>query len=106
MHKQIFLLAVLVAVLFESIADILFRFSYLKHHPYMLWIGFGIYTISTILWAISLKYEFLSKAISIFTVVNLIIVSLVGLVVFKEEVSTIARFGIALGVVAVALMQF
>lgn len=100
-----FLSLLLAAILFESIADISFKFSYLQHKPIYIFIGVVLYSIGTIIWAISLRYEFLSKAVSIFTIVNLVVVIMVGIFVFKEDVSLINKAGIGLGVLSVILMQ-
>lgn len=67
--------------------------------------GVALYTVGTVAWVFSLKYEFLSKAISIFTILNLIAVIAVGILFFHEQVPLINKIGIALGVVSVILMQ-
>ncbi len=105
MNKFIFLGLLLLAVIFETIADVSFKFSYLQSKQIWLWIGVGLYTIGTIIWAFSLRYEYLSKAISIFTVLNLIAVIVVGALFFQENVSLINKLGIGLGIVSVVLMQ-
>ena len=61
--------------------------------------------IGTVFWAVSLKYEFLSKAISVFAVLNLIVLVLVGVVLFKEDLSFINKIGIGLGVLSVILIE-
>ncbi len=61
--------------------------------------------VGTIFWAFSLKYDLLSRAVSIFTVLNFIVVILVGILVFKEDLSFINKIGIGLGVVSVVLME-
>jgi len=64
-----------------------------------------IYFIGSVFWAISLKYEYLSKAISVFAVLNLIIVVLVGVLYFKEDLSLINKIGIGLGILSVILIE-
>ena|SRR3989344_310343 len=105
MQQSIFLGLLLLAVVLEAVADISFKFSYLQNKPIYLWLGMVLYTLGTIGWAFSLKYEYLSKAISIFTVLNLIVVILVGVIVFKEDISLINKIGIGLGVLSVILIQ-
>lgn len=90
---------------FEAIADILFKFSYIQNKSIYIWIGVALYTVGTIAWAFSLRHEFLSKAISIFTVLNLIVIIIAGAVIFHEQVPLINKIGIGLGVVSVILMQ-
>ena len=105
MQQFIFLAFIFFAVVFETIADVFFKFSHLQNKPIYLWIGVVLYTIGTIGWAFSLRYEYLSKAISIFTILNLIAVILVGIIFFKEDVSLVNKLGIGLGILSVILMQ-
>ena len=71
----------------------------------LLAIGLIVYFIGTVFWAVSLKYEFLSKAISVFTILNLIIVSLAGVIIFKEDLSVVNKIGIALGALSIILVE-
>jgi len=106
MNQQIIFLGLLfLAVILEAIADVSFKYSYLQNKPAYLWGGIALYTIGTIIWAMSLRYEFLSKAISLFSVINLIIVILVGIIVFKEDLSLINKVGVGVGILSVILMQ-
>ena len=93
------------AVAFEVIGDVLFKYWSINSKGLFIWSGIGVYFIATVIWAYSLKYGFLSKEITIFTVLNLIAVVLVGFFLFKEEVSFINMIGILLGVVSVILVQ-
>lgn len=104
-HPLFFLSLLFLAVFLEVVGDVSFKFSYLQGRPLYLWIGVAFYAVATIIWALSLRYEYLSKAISIFTIVNLIAVMLVGFLVFKEDISLVNKLGIGLGVVSVILMQ-
>lgn len=106
MNKFSFFILILIAVVFEAGGDVLFKLSHMKDKTIFLIAGVVLYTIGTIIWALSLKYEFLSKAIAIFTIINLIAVICVGVFFFKEDMSIFSKIGIGLGVVAVALMQF
>ena len=58
-----------------------------------------------IFWAISLRTEYLSRAVSIFTIVNLIVIAFVGVLYFKENLSVINQIGIGLGILSVILME-
>lgn len=93
------------AVALEVVGDIFFKKWSLDNKNILLILGLIIYFIGTIFWAISLKYEFLSKAISVFTVLNLILVVLAGVIMFKEDLSIINRIGIALGILSVILIE-
>ena len=104
-ERLIALTLIFVAVIIEVGADILLKKWSLDNKKILLCIGLGVYLIGTIFWAFSLKYDYLSKAISIFTILNLVIITLVGVFVFKENVSIINKVGIALGMISVILME-
>ncbi|MEY2664505.1 MAG: Small Multidrug Resistance protein [Candidatus Parcubacteria bacterium] len=93
------------AVIFEVIADILFKYWTLNTKHLFLIGGVILYSIGTVIWAFSLKYEYLSKAITIFTILNLVAIVLIGVLVFKEDLSLINTFGIILGIISVILIQ-
>ena len=103
--KLLFFGLLLLAVILEVGADILFKKWSLDKKNILLVIGLALYFIGTIFWAYSLRYDFLSKAVSIFTIVNLILVVLVGVFVFKEDLSLVNKIGIVLGIISVVLIQ-
>src|SRR5271168_3864907 len=103
--EKIFLALIFSAALFEAVADIFFKYWSINGKTLFLLGGFLIYSVSTIVWAFSLKYGYLSKAITVFTVLNLILVVLAGLILFKEDLSLINKIGILLGVVSIVLLQ-
>ncbi len=97
---------ILLGVGLEIIGDVFFKKWVVENKSSWLWIGFGIYTIGALFWALSLRYEMLSKAISIFTILNLVIVAFIGIVFFKEDISIIGKTGILLGLVSIAMIEF
>lgn len=103
--KFIFYGLIALAVALEVIGDIFFKKWSMDSKNILLYIGLLIYFIGTIFWAISLKYEYLSKAISIFTILNLILVVLVGVIYFKEDLLLINKIGIGLGIISVILIE-
>lgn len=103
--KSTFLTLIIAATILEVGGDILFKKWANVGRNYFLMIGLISYFTGTFLWAISLKYELLSKAISIFTIVNLVIVILVGVLMFNESLSLINKIGIGLGAISVILME-
>src|SRR3990167_3449873 len=103
--KIIFFGLVILAVALEVAGDIFFKKWAIESKGVLLYIGLLIYFIGTIFWAISLRYEYLSKAISVFTVLNLVIVVLVGVLYFKEDLSLINKVGIGLGILSVILIE-
>ena len=100
-----FLLLVSAAAIFEVVGDTFFKSWSLSGRSIVLWIGVLVYAGAIFIWAYSLKFGFLSKAISILTVVNLIAVVLIGVLYFKENLSTANKVGIVLGVASVILLQ-
>lgn len=103
--KLIFFGLIVVAVVLEIAADIMFKKWAIDSKFHILAVGLTVYFIGTILWAFSLKYEHLSTAISIFTIVNLIVMVLVGMLYFKEDLSLINKIGIGLGILSVLLLE-
>jgi len=103
--RHIFYVLILLAVAFEVLADILFKKWSLSNNHFLLGIGMLVYLFSTVAWAFSLKYDFLTRAISLFTVINMIVVVLVGVIIFKENLSLINKVGIALGVMSIIFME-
>lgn len=103
--KFIFFGLIILAVAFEVVGDIFFKKWSIDSKNILLYVGLLIYFIGTIFWAISLKYEYLSKAISVFTVLNLIVVVLVGVLYFKEDLSFVNKIGIGLGILSIILIE-
>ncbi|MFA5125598.1 MAG: SMR family transporter [archaeon] len=103
--KIIFFSLILVATFLEVVGDVFFKKWSLGESNWILILGFVIYFIGTVFWAFSLKYGFLSKAISVLTILNLIAVVLVGVLYFKEDLSFINKIGIAVGVLSIILIE-
>lgn len=103
--KKYFLLIILAAAALEVVADILFKKWSLSGRTVLLAAGIALYVIGTVIWAYSLKFELLSKAISVFTLLNLIAVAAAGFVIFKEDLSLTNKIGFVLGLVAVVLIE-
>jgi multidrug transporter EmrE-like cation transporter len=103
--KITFYILVSLTTIFEVFGDFLFKKWVLVDQKWFLIVGIVAYLISTVIWAFSLRTESLSKAIAIFTVLSLIIVDLMGVYVFKEQLSNLNILGIALGVVSIILVS-
>ena len=103
--KKYFLIIILAAAALEVVADILFKKWSMNGRAILLAAGIGLYIIGTVAWAFSLKFELLSKAISIFTILNLIAVAIAGFVIFKEDLSFTNKIGFVLGIVAIVLIE-
>lgn len=103
--KSLFLILISFAALTEAIGDIILKQWTINGKNLTFILGFIVYICSTFIWALSLRHEYLSKAISVITVLNLIIVVLVGILYFKEDLTMINKVGIVLGVISVILIE-
>lgn len=103
--KILFWIFIILGVGLEIVGDFFFKKSAVENKSIFLWVGFAIYLIGTLFWALSLKYELLSKAISVFTILNLVIISLIGVIFFKENLSLMAKVGILLGIISIVLIE-
>jgi multidrug transporter EmrE-like cation transporter len=103
--KILFWIFTSIGAILEIAGDVFFKKWAVENRPLLMWSGFIIYSIGALFWAYSLKYEMLSKAISIFTILNLVIVAIVGIIFFKENISMMARLGIVLGIISIVLIE-
>ena len=103
--KYAFLILVLFAALFEASGDILLKKWTLFNEKIWFILGISVYFAATVIWAFALRYEFLSKAIIIVTVINVIAVVLFGVVYFNEHLSFTNKIGIVFGLISVALLE-
>lgn len=86
----------IIATILETIADVLFKKQFF-------WIGMSAYIAGTIVWA---KYladseTTLSTAVILFAMINLVAVSLAGVILFKEEVTTKLLIALAFALLAI-----
>lgn len=103
--KLLFFILIILAVILEVSADILFKRWSLTNKTTLIVVGMLLYTTGTFFWALSLKYELLAKAGVIFTIANLILIVLAGVLIFNEQLSTANKLGIALGIMSVILLE-
>jgi small multidrug resistance pump len=103
--KVLFWTFLLLGVTLEITGDVFFKKWTIENKSLLLWAGFAFYAIGALFWAFTLKYEMLSKAISVFTILNLVIVALIGVLFFKENISTVSKIGVFLGVVSIILIE-
>ena len=103
--KLSFFSLIFLSVALEVVGDVLFKKWSIENKSMLLFTGLLIYFIGTTFWAVSLKYEYLSKAITVFTVLNLVAVALAGVIMFKEDLSLINKLGIIVGVISVILVE-
>lgn len=93
-----FWLLITLGSLLEVVGDLFFR-------KQTYFIGSLFYGIGTIFWALSLRYETLSKAIILFSVCNVLVVAFAGLLIFKENLSLTQWVGVSLGLGCLAILS-
>lgn len=103
--NYLFILVPIVAIL-ETSADILFKEWSIKNNYWLLAYSIALYGLATLAWAFSLKYQTLSKAIMIFSVITIICVVLTGVFFYNEELSFLAKVGVVLGIVSIVLLEW
>jgi drug/metabolite transporter (DMT)-like permease len=103
--QQIFWILMLCAISFEFIADVLFKEWSLRNRHSLLIFGLFVYSFGTILWAYSLKFESLSKALVFFTLINLIAGLVIGTLFYKEKLTLANKAGFILALLAIGLLE-
>lgn len=104
--KWMFLTLVLLSVGLEILSDTLFKKWANEQKLIFFGIGMIVYFIGTAFWAFSLQHEDLSKAIVVFTLINLVAGVLVGVFYFRESLYHFQKAGIGLAIVSVLLMEW
>jgi len=103
--KYFFIILVVVVSILEVIGDVLFKEWIIKNNKYLLCLGIIAYLIATTFWAFSLKFQNLSKAVVIFGVLTVIIGVLVGVLLYKEPLTTLNIVGVILGLASIVLLE-
>lgn len=103
--KILFFAFIGIGVSLEILGDTLFKEWVIKNKNIFLLIGVFFYLVATFFWAMSLRYEFLSKAVCIYTLINMIAVVLVGVMFFKENLTLLNKLGIGLGALSIILIE-
>jgi multidrug transporter EmrE-like cation transporter len=103
--KYFFIFLVITVGLLEVVGDVLFKEWIIHNKKSLLLIGVVFYMLATVIWAFSLKYQSLSKAVVIFAVLTLIVGVLVGVFFYKEPLTTLNIIGIVLGLASIVLIE-
>lgn len=103
--KIFFIVFIVLVAILEIGGDILFKEWTIQHKNYLLIFGVFLYMVATMFWAFSLRYQNLSKAVVIFAVLTLIVGTLVGVLVYKEELTPLNIVGILLGLTSIVLIE-
>lgn len=103
--NYIFLELILGATILEIAGDIFFKYWAIKDKSIFLISGIIVYLIAIVIFALALKQDSLTKAISLLSIINFIFVLLVGLFFFKEDITLLQGLGIVFGVIGVILIE-
>jgi drug/metabolite transporter (DMT)-like permease len=101
----IYLFLMIFAVIFEILADYLFKEWVSKNKTLVLWIGMVVYAIGTVLWAFSLKYETLSRAGIFFNILYLILLVIVGVIAYNEKFTWREITALILCIIAIIILE-
>ena len=104
-NRVAFLLLMGFGVALEVAGDVLLKKWAGGHRWIWLATGFILYTLGTVGWAWSLRYETLSKAAIVFMVANMALAILAGHFLFGERLTTWNWVGAALAVVSIVLCE-
>jgi multidrug transporter EmrE-like cation transporter len=92
-------------VILEVAGDVFFKKWSLAGGRAWLVVGFGLYSMGAIGWALSLKHEGLAKAVTIFMVANVALALVAGLVLFGEKLNVWNWIGVGLALAAIVLCE-
>jgi len=103
--NHVFIFLILAVALLEIGGDILFKEWVIRNDTLFIILGVILYMLATIVWAFSLKFQNLSKAVVIFAVLTLIVGVLVGVFIYKEDMSLLQILGVICGLASIALLE-
>lgn len=97
----------LCAVVLESSADVLFRkYGMAAQTNTLLFAGaLAIYVIGGACWGLSLQYREVSRGIMVFAMLNIMVVTVAGVLLFDEQLTLTNKLGILAGLGSVALIE-
>lgn len=93
------------AVILESSADMLFRKSGLSANTPLFVFALAVYVIGGACWGLSLQYREVSKGIMVFAMLNIMVVTVAGVLLFDEQLTLTNKLGILAGLCSVALIE-
>lgn len=103
--NNIFIVLILAVALLEIGGDILFKEWVIRNDALFIILGVILYMLATIVWAFSLKFQNLSRAVVIFAVLTLIVGVLVGVFIYKEDMTVLQIVGVICGLASIVLLE-
>jgi drug/metabolite transporter (DMT)-like permease len=94
-----------ITLIFDILGDFMAKKWGMENKAIFLYLLIFFYSVSGVLWGLSLRYGELSKGTMIINLLNVFIMIIIGVVVFKEDLTLPNKIGIALGLVSIYLIQ-
>ena len=99
------LILISIGAAIEVFADIAFKLWNDRNEIHLIIIGVILYLTGTAFWVASLKYESFTKSGTVFLLLNIILLTMTGLLLFKDNLSNINRLGILIGILSVIMIE-
>ena len=103
MHNAIILLAI--GALIDTGGDIIMKKWVISKNPYVFALGLLTYLLGLAFLAFSYKYKNIAVASVIFVIMNIVMLSFVSWIIFKEALSPLQIAGIIVGIIAIVLLE-
>lgn len=103
----LFIIFVILATCGEVGGDILFKNGISTQGSSKIWLfvmGFAVYSVGAGFWLLTLLYKEISIAIIVISILNFLVVILLGLLYYKETLTPLQFVGLGLGAVAIVLL--
>jgi multidrug transporter EmrE-like cation transporter len=93
------------AVILESGADVLFRKCGLATNTPLFLAALAVYVVGGACWGLSLQYREVSRGIIVFAMLNVMVVTVAGVLLFDEQLSFTNKLGILCGLGSLILIE-
>lgn len=100
------LILVFIGAVIEVFADIAFKWWNDRNEIHLIIVGVILYLTGTAFWVASLRYESFTKSGTVFLLLNIILLTMAGLLLFKDNISDINRLGIILGIISIIMIEY
>ena len=105
-NKILFFVLIVIASVAEAAGDIFLKQWSSNSKTWLFLAGIAIYVVAIIFFGFSLRQEYLSKAVVVINIINLLVILLAGVLIFNEKLSSVNKIGVALAIVSIALIEF
>lgn len=99
------LLLLLIGGIVLTIGDIIMKKWVISHSTYIYVIGLAVYLVAMNFLAQSFRYKNIAVASVIFVIFNVVVLSVVSWLYFKESMNGLQVMGIFLGLASVAMLE-